>query len=187
MYSLWFIRLCNAFVFSNAEPPIIIGLYEWLVIWSLLNCVPHVLTCQRALRASVLTRQLALRVYVFTYQRALYAHVLTCQRALCAHVLTCQCAKVPCVLTCSRANVLCVLTCSRGNVLCVPTCSRTMSTNDKGKFSITCLPYILWLFFVIFPWNKTFVHFCVSLTSQKPLTGAMTNFVKWNALVFVWA
>ena len=116
------------------------------------------------------------RAYVLTYQRALYAHMLTCQRALRAHVLTCQRAKVPCVLTCSRANVL-----------CVPTCSRTMSTNDKVKFSITCFPYILWLFFVFFPWNKTFVHFCVSLTSQKPLTGAMTNFVKWNALVFVWA
>ena len=157
MYSLWFIRLSNVFVFSNTEPPIINGLYGWSVIWSLLNCVSHVLTCSRT-------------------------------NVPC--MLTCSRANVPYVLTYSRANVPKCLACSRAHV---PTCFacllalRTMSTNDKVKFSITCCPYILWLFFVFFPWNKTFVHFCVSLTSQKPLTGAMTNFVKWNALVFVWA
>ena len=38
-----------------------LGLYS-----SLLNCVPYVLTCQRALRAYVLTCQRALRAYVLT-------------------------------------------------------------------------------------------------------------------------
>ena len=45
---------------------------------SLLNCVPYVLTCQRALRAYVLTCQRVLRAYVLTSQRALRAYVLTC-------------------------------------------------------------------------------------------------------------
>ena len=50
-----------------------------LELTSLLNCVPYVLTCQRALRA-----------YVFTCQRALRAYLLTCQRALRAYVLVCK-------------------------------------------------------------------------------------------------
>ena len=124
--------------------------------------------------------------YVFTCQHALRAHVLKCQSALRAHVLTCQ--RATC-LACSRANVSCVSTCSRTNlpcVLCVSTCSRVITTNDKGKSSITCFPYILRLFFIFFLWNKTVAHSCVSLTSQKSLTGAVTNFVQWNGLSFVW-
>ena len=124
--------------------------------------------------------------YVFTCQHALRAHVLKCQRALRAHVLTCQ--RATC-LACSRANVSCVSTCSRTNlpcVLCVSTCSRVITTNDKGKSSITCFPYILRLFFIFFLWNKTVAHSCISLTSQKSLTGAVTNFVQWNGLSFVW-
>ena len=64
---------------------------------SLLNCVPYVFTCQRALCA-----------YVPTCQGALRAYMLTCQRALCAYVLTC--------LVCLRANVpcmFCMLMCQR--------------------------------------------------------------------------
>ena len=124
--------------------------------------------------------------------------------------LTCSHANMPCVLTCSSAKVHCVLMCLRANVqhalhahvptclaclrahvplpcvLCVSTCSRVITTNDKGKSSITCFPYILRLFFIFFLWNKTVAHSCVSLTSQKSLTGAVTNFVQWNGLSFVW-
>ena len=113
---------------------------------SLLNFVPYVLTCQRALRA----------------------HVLMCQHVLRAHVPT-------------------FLACSRANMSCVPTCSRAITTNNKDKFSITCFPYTFWWFFVFFLWNETVALSCIFLTSQKPLTGAMTNFVQWNGLIFVWA
>ena len=127
--------------------------------------------------------------------------MLTCSRAYVPCVLQCSRVSVPCVLTCSRANVSCVLTCSRANVLCVLTRQRILYAlrtyvltcynykwpNDKDKFSITCFPYILWLFFAFFLWNKTVVNSCISLTSQKSLTCAMTNFVQWNGLIFVWA
>ena len=72
-------------------------------LMSLLNCVPYVLTCQRALRA-----------YVLTYQRTLLAYVLKCQRALRVHVLTCQLAWRAYVLKCQRAYVF---TCERAYVL----------------------------------------------------------------------
>ena len=62
---------------------------------SLLNCVPFVLACQRALR-----------VYVLTYLRALRLYVLMCLRALRAHVLTCQCVLRVYMLTRSRAHAL---------------------------------------------------------------------------------
>ena len=55
---------------------------------SLLNCVPYVLTCQRALRAYVLTCQCAL---VLTCSRANVSYLLMCSRALRAlraYVLT---------------------------------------------------------------------------------------------------
>ena len=71
-------------------------------VTSLLNSVPYVLTCQRALRAYVLTCQRALRAYMLTCQRALCAYVLTCQRALRAYVLRCQHAYV---LMCQRASI----------------------------------------------------------------------------------
>ena len=99
-------------------------------MWSLLNCVSDVLTCQRAFRAHVLTGQLTC--------------MLTCPRASVPWVLTCSRAYMPCVLTWSRGSVPCVLMCSRANmacVLCVPTCSHAITTNDKGKFSITCFAY----------------------------------------------
>ena len=121
------------------------------------------------------------------------AHVQTCRACLRAHVptfLVCLSALVSACLACLRAHVPTCFACSRGNVpcmLCVPTCSRAITTNDKNKFSITCFPYILWLFFAFFLWNKTVVNSCISLTSQKSLTCAMTNFVQWNGLIFVWA
>ena len=58
------------------------------LIKSLLNCVPYVLTCQRALRA-------------------------TCLRADASYVLTCSCANMLCVLTYSCVNVLCMPKCLR--------------------------------------------------------------------------
>ena len=125
--------------------------------------------------------------------RAVGAHVTTCLACLRVHVLTCLAclrAHVTMCFTYTRANVSCVSTCSRTNmpcVFCVPTCSGAITTNDKDKFSITCFPYILWLFFVFFLWNKTVLDSCISLSSQKSLTGAMTNFAKWNRLIFVWA
>ena len=150
---------------------------------NLLNCVPYVLTCQRALRV-------------------LRAHMPMCLGCLCAHMptcLACSCAHVPTCLVCLRANVSCVSICwrdyvlmpcvSRVNMSCVPTCSRAITTNDKYKFSTTCFPcfsiVFLWLFFAYFLWNKTAVHSCISPSSQKPLTGAITNFVQWNGLNFV--
>ena len=75
---------------------------------------------------------------------------------------------VPYLFTCSRANMPCLL--------CVPTCSRAITTNDKDKFSITCFSYILRLSFSCE--IKTVVHSCISLISQKPLIGAMTNFIQ---------
>ena len=50
-------------------------------------------------------------------------HVLTCQRALRAYVLTFQRS-----LRVFRAYV--------------PMCSRTITTNNKYKFSMICFPYI---------------------------------------------
>ena len=117
--------------------------------------MPYVLKCLACLCAHV--------SMCFTCFRA---YVVTCFACLCAHVITCSC------LACSRVNVT--------RVLCVPTCSRAITTNDKYKFSITCFLTFLWLFFVFFLWNETVVYSCISLTSQKPLTGAMTNFVQWN-------
>ena len=92
-----FWRLCNIlFVF----------------ILSLLRCMPCLLTCSRANVPSG---------YVLTCQRALRASMLP--NATC--VLTCSLVNVPCVLTWSHPNVLCVLKCSRANVPCGLTCSRT--------------------------------------------------------------
>ena len=137
--------------------------------------MPYVPTCQRVLCAHVPTCQRALCAYVLTCQRLWHAHVLTCLRALRGHVLSCQSIWRVYVLT-----YQCALRALRAYML---TC---YNWNDKDKFSITCFPYILRLFFVFFLWNKTVVHFCISLTSQKPLTDTMTNIVKWNSLNLVW-
>ena len=102
---------------------------------SLLNCVPYVFTCQRALCA-----------YVPTCQGALRAYMLTCQRALCAYVLTCLVCLLPTCLACfacSCANAPCML--------CVPMCPHTITTNNKNKFSITCFPYIFVIVLCLFP------------------------------------
>ena len=66
-----------------------------ITILGLLNCVPYVLTCQRALRAQVLTCQRVLRAYVFTYHRALHAYLPTCLACFSVHVPTC----LECLLT----------------------------------------------------------------------------------------
>ena len=92
---------------------------------SLLNCVPYVLTCQRALRAYVPRCQRALRAHVLTCFACLRGYVLTCLACLHAHVPTCLRAHVPCVLKCSNANVL---MCLRTNVPRVPclTCEHSL-------------------------------------------------------------
>ena len=69
--------------------------------WSLLNCVPYVLTCQCAFRADVLTCQRAFCAYMLTCQRALRAYVLTCQ-----HVLHAQVPTWLACFACIRAHVL---------------------------------------------------------------------------------
>ena len=86
---------------------------------SLLNCVPYVLPCQRALRA-----------YVPTFLACLRAHVPT--------RLVCLLAHVPCVLTCSRANVSCMSTWLHDQVLMprVPTCQRALRA--LRAYALTC-------------------------------------------------
>ena len=129
-----------------------LGLFiSWL---TLLNCGPY--TCQRALCAYVLKCQHALRAYVRTCQSVLRVYVLTCSRLAC--------------FACSHANVYCML--------CMLTCSHAITTNNKDKCSITCFPDIFVIVLCFFLWNKTLVHFYISLTSQKPLMGVMTNFVQ---------
>ena len=107
----------------------------------LLNCVPYVLTCQRAfyvlkyLRTNVscvLTYSRANVPYVLTCSRALRAYVLACQRALGFYLLTCQLAL--------RGHVSMFLTCLRASLSCVPTCLRALTSNNKNKFSMTCFP-----------------------------------------------
>ena len=74
-----------------------------------LNCVPYVLTCQRAfyvlkyLRANVSC--------VLTYSRANVPYVLMCSRALRAFVLACQRVLRAYVLTCKRVLRAYVLMC----------------------------------------------------------------------------
>ena len=98
---------------------------------SLLNCVPYVLPCQRALRAYVRTCQRVLCAYLLMCLACSRAHVPMCLACLRGYMIKCSC------LACPRVNVPCVL--------CVPTRSRAIITNDKYKFSMTCFPY----FFVI--------------------------------------
>ena len=159
--------------------------YIWgTFCWSLLNYVAYVLTCQCALRAYVLRANLSC---VLTWSRINVPCMLTCQRTLRAYVLTCQHALLAYVFICQRVFRVYVLTFSRpASFACSR--ARAITTNNKDKVSIACFPdifvIVLWFFF---QWNKTAVHFCISLTSQKSLTGAMTNFVQWNGLIFVWA
>ena len=116
--------------------------------------------------------------------RALHAHVptrLACLRANVSYVLTCSRANVSCVLTCSRASVPCVVTCSRANVSCVLTSPRAITTNNKNKFSITCLPYIFVIDLCLFPVKQnccTFLHF---FYQAEAFNGCYDKFctIKW--------
>ena len=85
-------------------------IFFFVTLESLLNCVPYVLMCGRALRAYVLTCQRGLRAYVITCQLALCAYMLTLQRTLPAYLLTCQRMLRAYVLTmclaCLRAHML---------------------------------------------------------------------------------
>ena len=71
------------------------------LIKSLLNCVPYMLTCQRALRA-------------------------TCLRADASYVLTCSCANTLCVLKCQRVSMPYVLTCQYALRAYVLMCQRAL-------------------------------------------------------------
>ena len=86
----------------------------------------------RALRAHVPTCFVCLSAYVPT---CLVAYVLTCQRVLHAHVFKSQ-----------RALRAYVLTCSRAKVPCMCSCSRTITSNNKNKFSMTCFTQIFGTF-----------------------------------------
>ena len=125
------------------------------------------------------------------YLRANVLCILTCWRAnmLCVlacspvNVLTCLVrlrAPMSCLLQFSHANVSCVSTrsrlacfaCSRANVpyvLCVPTSSRTIATNNKYKFSITCFPYILAIFLCFFSCETKLLHILPFLLPVRSL------------------
>ena len=107
---------------------------------SLPNCVPYVLTDQRALHAYLLTWQCALHAYVLTGQRALRVSepcVLTCSRALRAYVLTCLSACHAYGHTC-RLALRTYVQVSRTHVPCVHECPRAITSNHKNKFSMIC-------------------------------------------------
>ena len=115
-------------------------------------------------------------------------YLLTCQHVLRAHMPMC--------LACSCANMSCVSTCSCDHVL---TCQHALHALRAYVFTYYNYKWQRWVFNNVFPLHffycslsfsceiKTVVHSCISLTSQKPLTGVMTNFLKWNGLIFGWA
>ena len=95
--------------------------------WSLLNCVPYVLTCQHALCAYMLTCQCALHAYVLKCLACLRAQMLNVPCVLmCSHD---KCVLHPYLLMCQRvlhaylslANVSCMLTCPNDNLPCMLT------------------------------------------------------------------
>ena len=159
------------------------------------------LTCLRVLRAHVLTCLRVLRAYVLTCQRSLRAYVLTCLVCLGVHMptcLACLSAHIPPCLTCSRGNVLTYLAYLHAHV---PTYLACLLQITKISFLWHVLLRFLTLFRCLFPVKKnnktayekstasknvsrnisfenSVVHSCISLTRQKPLTGAMTNFVQ---------
>ena len=158
------------------------------------------LTCLRLLRAHMLTCLRVLRAYVLTCQRSLRAYVLTCLVCLRVHMptcLACLSAHIPPCFACSRANVLTYLAYLHAHVPTYLACLLQI----KISFLWHVLLRILILFLCLFPVKKnnktvyekstasrnisrniyfenSVVHSCISLTRQKPLTGAMTNFVQ---------
>ena len=120
---------------------------------SLLNCVPHVLTCQRVLCA-----------YVPTHPACLRAHELTC-------------------LACSRTNVSYMLTCQRALRACVlkfQTTKASFQWHVFLRFGIKLYMkkirarMSLETFILRIQLNIPAFY----LTRRKSLEGAMTNFVK---------
>ena len=149
--------VCN---FYQTSPAFWLTWLQWG--WSLLNCMPYVLTCLACLRADEPTCLACLPAHVPTYLVCLCAHVLTCFACSRAHMPTCLASLHAHAL---RAHVL--------TYLAWFACLRALTTNNKDKFSIIYL-----IIFCFFLWNKIVAHSCISLTSQKPLTGVMTNFVQ---------
>ena len=136
--------------------------------------MPTCLVCQCALHGYVLTCQHALHTYV--------PCVLTCKHALYAYMLTC--------LVCLRVHMHIYNVCLTAHVLKL--CAIT--SNNKNKFSMTCFTYTFHTFSLSFSWEiklymtsrnvsgniyfeNSIVHSGISLTRQKCLLGAMTNFV----------
>ena len=124
---------------------------------------------------------------MLTCSCALHAYVLMCHCALRAYMLTCLpcfCAHAPMCLVCLGAHVSMCLACLHAHYLAclhahVQACPRAKTSNNKNKFSITCLPCICVIVLsFFFLWNKTVVHSCIALTRWRPLRGAMTNFVQ---------
>ena len=121
---------------------------------SLLNCVPYVLTCQRALSAYVPIYLACLHANVPTCLtcimcleclRVLCAYMLMCLACLRAHMtcLACLCAQAPTCHACLRAHMSCMQTCLA--------CSSAITTNNKNEFSITSFPYIFVIVLCFFP------------------------------------
>ena len=159
---------------------------------------PCMLTCSCALHAYVLMCHCALRAYMLTCLPCFCAHAPMCLVCLCAHMpmcLACLHAHMPTCFACLRAHVPMCLVCLGAHVsMClaclhahylaclhahVQACPRAKTSNNKNKFSITCLPCICVIVLsFFFLWNKTVVHSCIALTRWRPLRGAMTNFVQ---------
>ena len=148
---------------------------------SLLNCVPYVLMCQRALRAYMPTCLACFGAHVPTCLACLRAHMpvcLACLRAQMPSCLACLRAHVPSCLAylhahvsmcllCSHVHVTMCLACLHAHmitgsclecacvnvpcVLCVPTCSCAITTNDKHRFSITWFPNVFVIVLCLFP------------------------------------
>ena len=125
--------------------------------------MPYVLTCLACLRADEPTCLACLPAHVPTDLVCLRAHVPTCFACSRAHMPTCLASLHAHAL---RAHVL--------TYLARFACLRALTTNNKDKFSIIYL-----IIFCFFLWNKIVAHSCISLTSQKPLTGIKLCTIKW--------
>ena len=149
--------VCN---FYHTSPAFWLTWPQWGL--SLLNCMLMCLACLHAHEPTCLA---CLPAHVQTYLVCLHAHVPTCFACSCAHMPTCLASLHAHALRALRAHVLTYLACFA--------CLGVLTTNNKDKFSI-----IRFIIFCFFLWNKIVAHSCISLTSQKPLTGVMTNFVQ---------
>ena len=129
-------------------------MYIYIHIFQLhISCMLMESAKLHVLRAHVLRCLACLRAHVLTCLACLCAHVPRCLECLRVHVPTClRCLRnhVSAYLTCSRANVPCMITRGRANVLYVPTCLRTITSNNKNRFSMTFFIQIVGTFSLYF-------------------------------------